>query len=741
MKILNIIIISLLLILLTSTILFNDKIKEYLYKNSIERFAVTAGSDTLGLKWIFEGDIEPDGDKINNEKLYILLNYKYVTPVVLSQTELNSLAIPRLTHDSYINVDGRFFKPYDSSKVEALDVDIGLKWRNLGKQTESYVEDFYTEIKSESIKAAIEAKVAAKAFETIGGEDIVVFTRYEHANMKADKANIKLTYDSYIKVGVEEFIYQPYYEVKLKKRTEDVAGLNLDDVLSNGLDNSFLRSSGIKTDNMRGTDYYSTDIYDNKGVSNIEVSLSNQTFTYKQSNDDMRDSIVDQIDDKYLPYNDTSYDDDATHKSDRKINEYVIINVYKNLLDRQPKPDELIRNLQEFYEKNSDEEKLRMKIYNSTEYKMNVKMQSNDIEPGLITHISETKLIDTLTPVYKEQFNKEPPFKMLIPLKQCYIHLQYNDYLFKAMIMHDNFDMFEKAILREYIMNDQQLLDVFNKYFVLYELRLIANELKRRELLKRKALLMPIALQTEASKNAAGVAGAAGATGGATGGAAGATGGAAGAATGIAGTGTMDSMETEKHIAEIMKNDKQTININITLDENDRNRGGQSGSQSDARENSDNNIDSCDKLYSYIGPKDGSDNNCGTANHNRTLDDIRAERRTGRYSNDGDRSDNRSGDDNYGNDGDYDDEYSDGYSSKKSDRIYDPITYKQQYRGPPQYRPNVCSYGTKQVVNPVFLNSSTLFQGTDLKESIENTQVGSIMPKFEYREYEDVPRD
>jgi hypothetical protein len=71
-------------------------------------------------------------------------------------------------------------------------------------------------------------------------------------------------------------------------------------------------------------------------------------------------------------------------------------------------------------------------------------------------------------------------------------------------------------------------------------------------------------------------------------------------------------------------------------------------------------------------------------------------------------------------------------------RIYNPIDYKYHYRGETPHRPNVCSYGTKQIVQPLFLNSSTLFQGTDLKEAAENTQVGSIMPKFEYYEYEDV---
>ena len=75
---------------------------------------------------------------------------------------------------------------------------------------------------------------------------------------------------------------------------------------------------------------------------------------------------------------------------------------------------------------------------------------------------------------------------------------------------------------------------------------------------------------------------------------------------------------------------------------------------------------------------------------------------------------------------------------QQSGRIYNPIEYKQQYRGDMRYRPNVCSYGTKQIVQPVFLNSPILFHGTDLKEAAENTQVGSIMPKFNYYEYEDI---
>lgn len=56
----------------------------------------------------------------------------------------------------------------------------------------------------------------------------------------------------------------------------------------------------------------------------------------------------------------------------------------------------------------------------------------------------------------------------------------------------------------------------------------------------------------------------------------------------------------------------------------------------------------------------------------------------------------------------------------------------------PQERPPVCtSLGQKQLVQPVMVNSALLL-GTPLDEATDNTQVGSIMPGFEYKEFVDV---
>ena len=47
-----------------------------------------------------------------------------------------------LTYDSYIDVEGRFFKTYNPDKI--YPEETGRKWLNLGKETEVYVKDNYT---------------------------------------------------------------------------------------------------------------------------------------------------------------------------------------------------------------------------------------------------------------------------------------------------------------------------------------------------------------------------------------------------------------------------------------------------------------------------------------------------------------------------------------------------------------------------------------------------------------------
>ena len=753
MELFQYLIVILIISLIILIVYFNDKIKTAFFDYYMEPFAVATAApgteEKIGLKWLYLGNSEPNGDKITNEKLYILLNYKWVSPIIINIDELDSLGIKNLTYDSYINVDDRYFKPYN---VATDNTDIGLMWRDLGINTEKYVKGSYKEVRNDKIKNAIEVKAKNNLHETIDGEKIIVFTQKEYDDIKNATP---LTYDSYILISddygeansdsedagdtQEKRIYQPYYKHKIVKTDEIFSDINIDKILTKGFDNSFLKSTGIKTHNMKNDDYFNTEIYNNKGVSNNELHFNTESFNYRQSNDNSYKSILDPIDDNYMPSvsQTNNFNNDPKYMSEKTINQFVIIDIYKNILGRQPKPKEIIVNLQEFYEKNSDEEKLKLKLYNSTEYKMIVKMQSNDTDPTLVSKISEKNIIDMLKTVYKNHFNKMPHNKMTIPLKQCYIHLQFNDYLFKAMLMHDNYPSFERDILREYIINDEKLLEIFDNNFVLYELRLIANELKRREMLKREALSTPVALTTDAAKNSA-----------------------------ESSNSADTNLNSQKHIADIMKNSEPVFNINITLQDKNVSKpyGPGSGSgETNARITTNNSLDPRNnaRAAAAFNPADptvslnipnsrrvassssnilttGTTGTAGSSNYYLSGINTRIAGGSGA----GGSNINApvySTDDLYNSiEGDRVIEYTDGdemeYTQIMPDRIYDPINYKQQYRGDSAYRPNVCSYGTKQIVNPIYLSA----EGTDLREAIENTQVGSIMPKFAYREYEDV---
>jgi len=567
-----------------------------------------------------------------------------------------------------------------------------------------------------------------------------------------------------------------------------------------------------------------------------EVSFSAEMEKYKTKVYDKYETINDPIGDEYLPYRAKNYRSDPSAISTNNLNEYTIINVYKNILDRQPTDKELNRNLQDFYEKDLDEDILKLRIYNSTEYKIITNMQSNDVKPELVANISKEHLKDKLKKFYKEQHNTElTNTRILDILVKCYVHLQFNDYLFRAMLMHDKYNEFEYNIRRELIVSDNKLLEMFDNSFILYELRLIANELKRQDIIKRKAMTTPVSLyqnsQSELNSSNINV-----------------------------------SVDSEKHFSEIIKNSDNVFNINIMLnDKNDQmsspyirdSLGDTQYDQSmqylqDQQNQFNDTIYSLNQLYSQ---RDSSQNNISeltgkisdlTGNISNITDNIPAitggipviSGNTGNTGNTGQTSASAASvssaasatsastsniaptitsniatgiiTSNVVSSGTSNNELQqqqmqqmqqmqqvlqqqllrqDLQPQQRQDlqqqlitlqrlqqqrmqqqsqqqqsqqpqqqpqqqsqqpqqqpqqqqqpvrRVYNPIDYKQNYRGDMRYRPSVCSYGTKQIVQPVFLNSSTLFQGTDLKEAAENTQVGSIMPKFEYYEYEDI---
>ena len=130
---------------------FNKWIKKQFYDYNIEKFNT---DDKIGLKWIYTGNKEPYGNKINNAKLYDILKFKYVYPVIISEDELDMINIRDITHDTFIDVEGRFFKPYNESKVY---LDMGMRWRKLGRETEDYVLKNYNKIENDDMRKKLKS--------------------------------------------------------------------------------------------------------------------------------------------------------------------------------------------------------------------------------------------------------------------------------------------------------------------------------------------------------------------------------------------------------------------------------------------------------------------------------------------------------------------------------------------------------------------------------------------------------
>lgn len=328
-------------------------------------------------------------------------------------------------------------------------------------------------------------------------------------------------------------------------------------------------------------------------------------------------NIEEPISDAYLPYSSNIFNQQIKSITDN-TNEYTIINIYKSILQRQPNSSELNRNLYLFGTNELDDDRLKRELLNSPEYARLTKMQSNDVESGLEGALAKEDLLTKLTNIYYEERKDDCPKKMILPLRDTYIHLQYNDYLYRAVLKNNNYSKYERDVLDSALLTKEKLLELFNKYFDLTELKIVANDIRKDYLLSMKNELGKI---PEPSKNKNN------------------------------GSDINDSgISVEEQLDKILKNS--------------------------------NNIFDKDKLAEYLDKNK--------------------------------------------------------YKSDLYMRIYDPINYKQQYRGEPLFRPPICtSLGQQNKVSPVFTESKMLFQGTSLEEA-SKTQIGSIMPKFEYREYQDI---
>ena len=64
---------------------------------------------------------------------------------------------------------------------------------------------------------------------------------------------------------------------------------------------------------------------------------------------------------------------------------------------------------------------------------------------------------------------------MIIILRDCYIHLRSNYYLFLSLLEHNNYPKFENELMTSISLTKKKVLDLFIKYFNYLELKLLAE--------------------------------------------------------------------------------------------------------------------------------------------------------------------------------------------------------------------------------------------------------------------------
>jgi len=142
-----------------------------------------------------------------------------------------------------------------------------------------------------------------------------------------------------------------------------------------------------------------------------------------------------------------------------------IIDLYSQLLNRQPTNNELRKHTNDITIGNISIYGLRQTILDSREYNNLSKLQSNSLNPELEKMVSDKQIIDTIANIYNEELDTVIPPKMVLPLRDIYIYLDYNKYALIAMFRSSAYPSFEADCMNTPDLDNNQTMEIFHEYF------------------------------------------------------------------------------------------------------------------------------------------------------------------------------------------------------------------------------------------------------------------------------------
>jgi hypothetical protein len=413
----------------------------------------------------------------------------------------------------------------------------------------------------------------------------------------------------------------------------------------------------------------------------ISIDEINEIRNYKGKVTDTYDTIDNPISDSLIPYN---------PNMKVELNEYDVIEIFKTILQRPPTIQEMKKNV--YLTSNN----LKEYLYNSPEYDKLIKTQDNHVNNGIEGAIAKRNLLNRIMLIYSNITSKELPIKMMMPLRDCFIHLQLNDFLFTAMLESLNYMNFQVDVLSTYVLTKKKLLELFDKHYNVLELKLVAQDKINRINKKSKDFSIDIENIKKSLVN-------------------------------IKDTKIIDKIKDSfpNTFNELLKS---TFSDDIDTATISTEKKAVSSGKTDIDQINDYLKNNIEKFKT--NNTNNTNNTTNTTNTNNTNNTNNEKFKTETKSNEK-IEEKLTLNEKIINLPDNTELYV---------RVYNPSKRNTSYANIPDgYKPPICtSLGQESLTQPIFTESKLLFQGTDLNTAFEDSQVGSIMPKFIYKEYKDV---
>jgi hypothetical protein len=159
-----------------------------------------------------------------------------------------------------------------------------------------------------------------------------------------------------------------------------------------------------------------------------------------------------------------------------------IIVLYQEILQRSPSPKEL-KEARRIVQKGGDVEYeiFRRKLLSSDEYEKAMKTQSDTMTPSLKRMLADRDTIGEVSQLYRHERKRVIPKKVVLPLKDVYVYMNFNEYLFRAMLRNAKYPDFEEDMTTAVELTREDVIKLYEATFYMRKLEEVAAAIRRNE--------------------------------------------------------------------------------------------------------------------------------------------------------------------------------------------------------------------------------------------------------------------